>query len=70
MLVGSDSHAHKANVRVGVRQDDQVQIVEGLKDGDKVVASGAYGLPDNTKIKVEGADSNKDSNKDEKKDEK
>jgi HlyD family secretion protein len=60
MLVGSDNHAHKTNVRVGVRQDEQVQIIEGLKDGDKVVASGAYGLPDNTKIKVEGTGEKKD----------
>ena len=56
MLVGSDNHAHKTNVRVGIRQDERVQITEGLNAGDKVVASGAYGLPDNTKIKVEGTD--------------
>jgi multidrug efflux pump subunit AcrA (membrane-fusion protein) len=56
MLVGPDSHAHKTNVRVGVRQDEQVQIIEGLKADDKIVASGAYGLPDNAKIAVESAD--------------
>jgi hypothetical protein len=27
-----------------------------LKAGDRVVASGSYGLPDNTKIKVETAE--------------
>jgi hypothetical protein len=32
-----------------------VQVVEGLKPGQQVVASGAYGLPDNTKITVEAA---------------
>jgi hypothetical protein len=30
-----------------------VQILEGVADGDKVVTTGAYGLPDNTKIKIE-----------------
>jgi HlyD family secretion protein len=55
MLVGADDHAHQKNVRVGIRQGDQVQIIEGLQAGDKIVASGAYGLPDNTKIKAEGA---------------
>jgi HlyD family secretion protein len=55
MLVGADNHAHQKNVRVGIRQGDQVQIIEGLQAGDKIVASGAYGLPDNTKIKAEGA---------------
>jgi len=55
MLVGADDHAHQKNVRVGIRQGDQIQIIEGLQAGDKIVASGAYGLPDNTKVKVEGA---------------
>jgi HlyD family secretion protein len=53
MLAGSDNRAHQKPVKVGVRQGDDVQIVEGVKEGDRVVASGAYGLPDNTKIKVE-----------------
>ena len=30
-----------------------VQVNEGLQAGDKIVASGAYGLPDNTRIKAE-----------------
>jgi hypothetical protein len=30
-----------------------VQITEGVQAGDRVVASGAYGLPDNAQIKVE-----------------
>jgi RND family efflux transporter MFP subunit len=53
MLAGSDNRAHRKPVNVGVRQGDQVQIVEGVQAGDRVVASGAYGLPDNTQIKVE-----------------
>ena len=53
MLAGSDNRAHRKPVKVGVRQGDQVQIVEGVQAGDRVVASGAYGLPDNTQIKVE-----------------
>jgi HlyD family secretion protein len=53
MLIGSDNRAHQKPVKVGVRQSDQVQILEGVQAGDRVVASGAYGLPDNTKIKVE-----------------
>jgi HlyD family secretion protein len=53
MLVGSDNRAHQKPVKVGVRQGDQVQIVEGVQTGDRVVASGAYGLPDNTQIKAE-----------------
>ena len=40
-------------MKLGIRQDDDVQILEGVTADDKVVATGAYGLPDNTKIKVE-----------------
>jgi multidrug efflux pump subunit AcrA (membrane-fusion protein) len=56
MAVSSDNHVHQKSVRVGIRQGDQVQIVEGLNAGDKIVASGAYGLPDNTKIEAESKD--------------
>src|SRR5579863_5462226 len=55
MLAGSDNRAHQKPVKVGVRQDDDVQIVEGLHEGDRIVTSGAYGLPDNTKINVEAS---------------
>ncbi len=53
MQVSADNRAHQKNVKVGVRQGDEVQLVEGLQRGDRIVASGAYGLPDNTKIKAE-----------------
>jgi HlyD family secretion protein len=53
MLAGSDNRAHQKPVKVGVRQDDDIQIVEGVQAADRVVASGAYGLPDNTQIKIE-----------------
>src|SRR5713226_7766176 len=49
MVAGSDGKAHQKAVKVGIRQGDDVQILEGVAEGDKVVASGAYGLPDNTK---------------------
>jgi HlyD family secretion protein len=55
MLAGADGKAHQKAVKVGIRQGDDVQILDGLTENDKVVASGAYGLPDNTKIKVEAA---------------
>jgi HlyD family secretion protein len=50
MVVGTDSHAHQKNVKVGIRDQDRIQVVEGLQAGDRIVASGAYGLPDNSKI--------------------
>jgi HlyD family secretion protein len=53
MVAGADGRAHQKPVRVGIRQGDQVQITDGLQAGDQVVSVGAYGLPGNTKIKVE-----------------
>jgi HlyD family secretion protein len=72
MLAGPDNRAHQKAVKVGIRQDDDVQIVDGLKEGDKVVAAGAYGLPDNSKITMEEAKStdSKDSSDDKKPDSK
>jgi HlyD family secretion protein len=55
MLAGADGKAHQATVKVGIKQDQGVQIIEGVKPGDKVITAGAYGLPDNTKIKIETA---------------
>ncbi len=60
MLIGSDEHAHQQAVKVGIRQNDQVQIVEGLKEGQRIVTEGAYGLPDNTKVSVESKDTGKE----------
>lgn len=56
MLAGSDGRAHQKAVKLGIRNGDDVQLVEGVTANDKVVASGAYGLPDKTKIKVEAAE--------------
>lgn len=50
MLVGSDSRARRQNVTTGVEQNNAVQILAGLQPGDLIVATGAYGLPDNTKV--------------------
>jgi HlyD family secretion protein len=55
MLAGADGLAHQKAVKVGIRNGDDVQVLEGVTEGDKVISSGAYGLPDKTKIKVEAA---------------
>lgn len=52
MLAGSDGLAHQQTVKVGIRNGDNVQIVEGVSANEKVVTNGAYGLPDKTKIKA------------------
>jgi HlyD family secretion protein len=46
----SDQCAHLKTVKTGIRQADRIQIIEGLQAGDRIVATGAYGLPDNSRI--------------------
>jgi len=53
LLAGKDSLAHQTSVQVGLRGVDQIQIVKGVNAGDSVITSGAYSLPDKTKIKIE-----------------
>ena len=50
MVAGNDGKAHQQTVKVGFHDGDKVQILEGLEAGQKIVGSGAYGLPDNSKI--------------------
>jgi HlyD family secretion protein len=57
----SDQCAHQKTVKTGISDEGRIQIVEGLQAGDRIVATGAYGLPDNSKIttaeaKPEGKD--------------
>ncbi len=56
MLAGSDGLAHQKAVKLGIRNGDDLQIVDGLSENDKVITSGAYGLPDKTRIKVAAAE--------------
>jgi ribosomal protein L15 len=56
MLAGSDGMAHQKGVKLGIRNGDDVQIIEGVNVGEKVISNGAYGLPDKTKIKTEAAE--------------
>jgi HlyD family secretion protein len=63
MLAGSDGLAHQQAVKVGIRNGDDVQILEGVSANDKVVTNGAYGLPDKTKIKVEAAEAPREGSK-------
>lgn len=57
MVVGAGGHAHLRGVTPGIRDGDEIQIVKGLEAGERVVTQGAYGLPDNTRVKIEAAQS-------------
>lgn len=52
MVVGADGKAHQVSVETGIRQGDRLQITKGLSGAEKVIITGAYGLPDNTRVKI------------------
>jgi HlyD family secretion protein len=70
VFVPQGEKVEKRKVTVGIREDGEVEILEGLKDNERVVITGAFGLGDGTKIKIvqseekkDGADKSSDSGK-------
>ncbi len=53
LLAGSDKKAHQVNVRIGIRTNELVEILSGLKEGDRIVTQGGYAVPDGTTINIE-----------------
>jgi HlyD family secretion protein len=53
MVVDANNHAHLQAVQTGIQSGDEIQILSGVKAGEKVVTRGAYGLPDNAQVKIE-----------------
>jgi RND family efflux transporter MFP subunit len=69
MVVSDDMIAHETKVKIGIKQNDKIQIVEGLNGGETVVTEGNYSLPDGTKVELakdteNEADSDEDKPKD------
>lgn len=44
--------ATAADVKVGIQGKERVEILEGVKEGDTVIRTGGYGLPDTAKVHV------------------
>jgi RND family efflux transporter MFP subunit len=52
LTVSPDSVAHKRTVTLGVREGNQVQVLNGVNPGEEVVVVGGMGLDDNSKVKI------------------
>jgi multidrug efflux pump subunit AcrA (membrane-fusion protein) len=52
-VAGPDSVVHERKVNIGIRQGDQVQILDGLSTGDQVVTTGGLGLEDSAKVQIQ-----------------
>ena len=55
MVVGRENRAHLQPVQIGIQSDTEVEILSGLQVNQQVITTGAYGLPDNTKVKIESS---------------
>ena len=68
--VSNDNVAHQHKVTVGIRTEDQAQIVQGVDAGARVIVAGGLGLEDGAKVKIgepgEAGDKDDDKKADEK----
>ena len=56
VMIVRDNRAQQVAVETGVREGDRLQVTKGLSGGETVIVNGAYGLPDNTRVKVAAVD--------------
>jgi multidrug efflux pump subunit AcrA (membrane-fusion protein) len=66
MIVDKDV-ARERKVTVGVRSGDQIEIVEGLAEGETVVIEGNFALPDGTKVEIAKDEESKEEKGEDKK---
>jgi HlyD family secretion protein len=52
MTVDKENVAHETKVKIGTKNGGNVQILEGLEEGETIVIEGNYGLPDETKVEI------------------
>ena len=52
VTVVRDGKAHEIEVKLGLKTEDQVQILQGILPGDWVVTEGGYGLPENCPVRI------------------
>jgi HlyD family secretion protein len=61
MVVGPDNVAHQKDVKTGITDGHDTQILSGVQSGDQVVTKGAYGMDDGTKVKITAAGAEDDA---------
>jgi HlyD family secretion protein len=52
MVAGADGVARERRVQVGIRSEDVVQILSGVKEGEQVITEGGLGLDDKAKVRI------------------
>lgn len=52
MVIDADNVAHQREIETGITDGNEVQVIRGLKAGERVVTSGAYAMDDGTKVAI------------------
>ena len=69
LVVDDKDVAHETVVEIGAREPEMVQVLSGVKPGDRVVTVGGVGLEDKTKVRILKPGEKAPGEKDEKDDE-
>jgi multidrug efflux pump subunit AcrA (membrane-fusion protein) len=65
LVIDSNSVAHRRAVRLGVREGDKVQVLNGARPGEEVVIQGGVGVDDKAKVRVIDTSVKEDEDEDE-----
>ena len=57
VFVVQEGKAERREIRIGLEQGSRVQVLEGLKPGEKVVVAGMNSITDGTAVRIEKAES-------------
>jgi multidrug efflux pump subunit AcrA (membrane-fusion protein) len=52
VFVIDEDRALFRTVTVGITDENEVEVIEGLAQGEEVISDGHYGMADNTKVQV------------------
>ena len=58
-IINDKDEVERKNIRSGQRVGEQVEIIDGLSENDRVVSKGFLGLQAGTKVKVVSGDEQK-----------
>ncbi|MBN1226660.1 MAG: efflux RND transporter periplasmic adaptor subunit [Deltaproteobacteria bacterium] len=53
VFIIDDGTARLREVKTGINNEREIEVIEGLEEGVEVIIEGHYGMPDNTKVSVE-----------------
>jgi membrane fusion protein (multidrug efflux system) len=53
-LVGEGNRVHRTQVRTGAHQDGRVEILAGLRPGQRVVTEGIIKVTDGMEVRLQG----------------